>query len=103
MERSGYKQCCLPFVHLFISLGLLFGLLLVVLGLGITLSYHRNLCHRSFKLPKWLEYMFAYSGALLYALGGFPFLVWGMEKVRTITTMHSSTRLDTIWNGGNSI
>ena len=30
--------------------------------LGITLSYHRNLAHRSFKLPKWLEYSFAYLG-----------------------------------------
>ncbi|KAJ0804222.1 putative acyl-CoA desaturase [Helianthus annuus] len=27
---------------------------------GITLSYHRNLAHRSLKLPKWLEYTFAY-------------------------------------------
>ncbi|KAJ6844284.1 palmitoyl-monogalactosyldiacylglycerol delta-7 desaturase, chloroplastic isoform X1 [Iris pallida] len=31
--------------------------------LGITLSYHRHLSHRSFKLPKWLEYTFAYLGA----------------------------------------
>ncbi|KMT00662.1 hypothetical protein BVRB_9g219520 [Beta vulgaris subsp. vulgaris] len=38
--------------------------------LGITLSYHRNLSHRSFKLPKWLEYFFAYCGAL--ALQGNP-------------------------------
>lgn len=30
--------------------------------LGITLSFHRNLSHRSFKLPKWLEYFFAYCG-----------------------------------------
>ena len=28
---------------------------------GITLSFHTNLAHRSFKLPKWLEYLFAYS------------------------------------------
>lgn len=38
--------------------------------LGITLSYHRNLSHKSFKLPKWLEYMFAYFGA--QALQGTP-------------------------------
>mmetsp|Transcript_43879 Transcript_43879/g.80176 ORF Transcript_43879/g.80176 Transcript_43879/m.80176 type:complete len:400 (-) Transcript_43879:104-1303(-) len=31
---------------------------------GITLSYHRQLAHRSFKTPKWLEYVFAYCGAL---------------------------------------
>ncbi|XP_022988176.1 palmitoyl-monogalactosyldiacylglycerol delta-7 desaturase, chloroplastic-like [Cucurbita maxima] len=29
---------------------------------GITLSYHRNLSHRSFKLPKWFEYLFALCG-----------------------------------------
>ncbi|XP_027344671.1 palmitoyl-monogalactosyldiacylglycerol delta-7 desaturase, chloroplastic-like isoform X2 [Abrus precatorius] len=37
---------------------------------GITLSFHRNLSHRSFKLPKWLEYFFAYCGVL--ALQGNP-------------------------------
>jgi len=31
---------------------------------GITLSYHRQLAHRSFKTPKLLEYLFAYCGAL---------------------------------------
>ncbi|OVA05835.1 Fatty acid desaturase [Macleaya cordata] len=38
-------------------------ILSVVTGpVGISLSYHRNLTHRSFKLPKWLEYFFAYCG-----------------------------------------
>ncbi|KAD6118712.1 hypothetical protein E3N88_09983 [Mikania micrantha] len=31
-------------------------------GIGVTLGYHRLLTHRSFKLPKWLEYCFAYCG-----------------------------------------
>ncbi|KAL7616659.1 hypothetical protein Lser_V15G01292 [Lactuca serriola] len=31
---------------------------------GVTLCYHRHLAHRSFNLPKWLEYMFAYLGVL---------------------------------------
>ncbi|KAJ0586647.1 putative fatty acid desaturase domain, acyl-CoA desaturase [Helianthus annuus] len=31
---------------------------------GLSVSYHRNLAHRSFKLPKWLEYTFAYIGLL---------------------------------------
>ncbi|XP_062089868.1 palmitoyl-monogalactosyldiacylglycerol delta-7 desaturase, chloroplastic-like [Humulus lupulus] len=45
--------------------------LYIVTGLfGITLSFHRNLSHRSFKLPKSLEYLFAYCGAL--ALQGNP-------------------------------
>ncbi|XP_075490139.1 palmitoyl-monogalactosyldiacylglycerol delta-7 desaturase, chloroplastic-like [Primulina tabacum] len=38
--------------------------------LGITLSFHRNLSHQSFKLPKWLEYFFAYCG--VQALQGNP-------------------------------
>ncbi|KAF8022042.1 hypothetical protein BT93_G2239 [Corymbia citriodora subsp. variegata] len=39
--------------------------LYVVTGLfGITLSYHRNLSHRSFKLSKPLEYLFAYCGVM---------------------------------------
>ncbi|KAH7547407.1 hypothetical protein FEM48_Zijuj01G0306400 [Ziziphus jujuba var. spinosa] len=45
--------------------------LYVVTGLfGITLSFHRHLSHRSFKLPKWLEYLFAYCG--VQALQGNP-------------------------------
>ena len=32
--------------------------------LGITLSYHRQLSHKSFQTPKWLEYALAYCGAL---------------------------------------
>ncbi|CAL0335274.1 unnamed protein product [Lupinus luteus] len=45
--------------------------LYVVTGLfGITLSFHRNLSHKSFKVPKWLEYFFAYCGVL--ALQGNP-------------------------------
>jgi len=32
--------------------------------LGITLSYHRQLSHKSFQTPKWLEYVLAYCGVL---------------------------------------
>ena len=35
----------------------------LVTGLGITLSYHRQLTHKSFTTPKILEYIFAYCGA----------------------------------------
>ncbi|XP_033135621.1 delta-9 desaturase-like 1 protein [Brassica rapa] len=50
---------------------LLFGVILAIMSaLSITFSYHRNLAHRSFKLPKWLEYSFAYSA--LFALQGHP-------------------------------
>lgn len=44
-------------------------LYLVTALLGICLSYHRNLTHKSFKLPKWLEYLFAYCGALALQVG----------------------------------
>ncbi|CAK9329641.1 unnamed protein product [Citrullus colocynthis] len=33
---------------------------------GINISYHRNLSHRSFRLSKWLEYLFAYCGVLAF-------------------------------------
>jgi hypothetical protein len=32
--------------------------------LGITLSFHRQLSHRSFQTPKWVEYALAYCGVL---------------------------------------
>ena len=35
-------------------------------GICITWCYHRNLSHRSFDLPKWLEYLFAYGGLLAF-------------------------------------
>ena len=43
--------------------------------LGITLSYHRQLSHRSFATPKWLEYALAYCGVL--AAQGDPIEVRG--------------------------
>ncbi|BBG99958.1 Fatty acid desaturase family protein [Prunus dulcis] len=39
---------------------------LYISGVGVTLSFHRNLSHKSFKLPKWLEYLFAYCGVLSF-------------------------------------
>ncbi|KAA0044452.1 hypothetical protein IC582_017403 [Cucumis melo] len=45
--------------------------LYIITGLfGLTLSYHRHLTHKSFKLPKWLEYTFAYIG--VHTLQGDP-------------------------------
>lgn len=37
--------------------------LYVITGLSISVSYHRNLAHKSFELPKLLEYFFAYCAA----------------------------------------
>ncbi|CAH9135127.1 unnamed protein product [Cuscuta epithymum] len=58
-----------PFCFSWDCVGVWIGLYILT-GLGITLGYHRNLCHKSFKLPKWLEYFFAYWGA--QALQGDP-------------------------------
>nr|XP_043626203.1 palmitoyl-monogalactosyldiacylglycerol delta-7 desaturase, chloroplastic-like [Erigeron canadensis] len=63
--------CCFaPFTFSWAALSVAFGLYVVTGLLGITLSFHRNLSHRSFRLPKWLEYTFAYCG--LHALQGHP-------------------------------
>ena len=32
-------------------------------GFALSAGYHRLLCHRSYKVPKWLEYFLAYCGA----------------------------------------
>ncbi|XP_024979129.1 palmitoyl-monogalactosyldiacylglycerol delta-7 desaturase, chloroplastic-like [Cynara cardunculus var. scolymus] len=58
-----------PFTFTWGALWLTIGLYTVTY-LGITLSYHRNLSHKTFKIPKWLEYAFAYCGA--QALQGSP-------------------------------
>lgn len=43
----------------------IFGISYFITGcLGITLSFHRQLAHKSFQTPKWLEYFFAYCGTL---------------------------------------
>nr|BAA23134.1 Delta-9 desaturase [Rosa hybrid cultivar]BAA23135.1 Delta-9 desaturase [Rosa hybrid cultivar]BAA23136.1 Delta-9 desaturase [Rosa hybrid cultivar] len=47
--------------------------LYLVSGMGVTISYHRNLAHQSFKVPKWLEYSLAYCAVL--SLQGSP-LEW---------------------------
>ncbi|KAB5534926.1 hypothetical protein DKX38_018012 [Salix brachista] len=51
-----------PFYFTWTAFWVASGLYVITGLLGITLSFHRNLSHRSFKLPKWLEYFFAYCG-----------------------------------------
>eukprot|EP00898_Chlorokybus_atmophyticus_P007858 jgi/Chlat1/8073/Chrsp75S00603 len=55
------------------NVALFAGLYFITGCLGITLSFHRNLSHKAFKLPKWLEYTFAYCG--VQAVQGDP-LEW---------------------------
>ena len=47
-----------------------FFVLQTITGLGITLCYHRLLTHRSFMVPKWLEYVLTVGG--LMAMQGGP-------------------------------
>ncbi|KAI3920368.1 hypothetical protein MKX01_000707, partial [Papaver californicum] len=56
--------CCLfaPFVFSWNAFWVAISLYVITGLFGITLSFHRNLSHRSFKLPKSLEYLFAYCG-----------------------------------------
>jgi sn-2 palmitoyl-lipid 9-desaturase len=56
-----------PVIALTLFLHWLFG------GIGICLGYHRLLSHRSFQVPKWLEYGIALLGAM--AIQGGP-LFW---------------------------
>jgi len=46
------------------------GLYWIALSLGIGMGYHRLLTHRSYKTPKWIEYLLAICGTL--ALEGGP-------------------------------
>ena len=57
--------------------------------LGITLSFHRQLSHRSFQTPKWLEYLFAYCGVL--AVQGDP-IEWASSH--RFHHLHCDTPLD---------
>ena len=45
------------------------GLQWITAALGITLGYHRLLTHRSFTVPKWLEYVLALFGSLAFQNG----------------------------------
>ncbi len=57
--------------------------------LGITLSFHRQLSHKSFRTPKWLEYALAYCGVL--AVQGDP-IEWASSH--RYHHLHTDTPLD---------
>jgi stearoyl-CoA desaturase (delta-9 desaturase) len=48
----------------------------IVSPIGVTLTYHRLLSHRAFKVPQWFEYVLATFGALS---GQGPVLLWVAE------------------------
>lgn len=59
-----------PFCFSWSALGVMIFLHWLFGSIGICLGYHRLLTHRSFQLPKWLEYAIAILGAL--AMQGGP-------------------------------
>ncbi|KAL5702013.1 hypothetical protein ACHQM5_027284 [Ranunculus cassubicifolius] len=59
-----------PFTFTWGAFVLAYTLYILTGAFGVTLSYHRNLAHKSFKLPKYLEYLFAYFA--LHACQGDP-------------------------------
>lgn len=81
--------CFAPFTFSWPMLYLFLGTYFVSGCLGITLSYHRQLSHRSFQTPKWLEYTLAYCGVL--AVEGDP-LEW--VSSHRYHHLHTDTPLD---------
>jgi stearoyl-CoA desaturase (delta-9 desaturase) len=85
-----------PFFFSWSALAIAIGLHWLCGSIGICLGYHRLLSHRSLKVPKWLEYIFATIGAL--ALQGGPiFWVAGHRRHHAhtedaIQDPYSSTR-----------
>jgi sn-1 stearoyl-lipid 9-desaturase len=60
------------------GVGLMLVLHWVTGGLGITLGWHRLVTHRSFQVPKWLEYFFVFCGTL--AMQGGPIWWVGLHR-----------------------
>jgi stearoyl-CoA desaturase (delta-9 desaturase) len=58
-------------------------------GLGITLGWHRMLTHRSFRTPKWLEYLLVFFGTL--AMQGGPIWWVGLHRHHHL---HSDEEVD---------
>uniref|UniRef100_A0A383W3P9 Fatty acid desaturase domain-containing protein n=1 Tax=Tetradesmus obliquus TaxID=3088 RepID=A0A383W3P9_TETOB len=78
-----------PFTFSWSNLAL-FGFMYFITGcLGITLSFHRQLAHRSFQTPKWLEYALSYCGVL--AVEGDP-IEW--VSAHRYHHLHCDTPLD---------
>jgi len=67
-----------PWFFSWSALGLLLFLHWLFGSIGICLGYHRLLSHRSFQVPKWLEYAIAFIGAL--ALQGGPIFWIGAHR-----------------------
>lgn len=78
-----------PFTFSWDMVKLFFAAYFVTGCLGITTSYHRMLSHKSFQVPKWLEYPLAYCGVL--AVQGDP-MEWASSH--RYHHLHTDTPLD---------
>jgi sn-2 palmitoyl-lipid 9-desaturase len=75
-----------PMLFSWSALGLALFLHWLFGGIGICLGYHRLLSHRSFRVPKWLEYGIALCGAL--AIQGGPIFWVGGHRRHHAHTEH---------------
>lgn len=62
--RQTEGRLCGAHGHLRANLGAMLIGWVITGMLGITLSYHRQLSHKAFTTPKWLEYALAYCGVM---------------------------------------
>ncbi len=76
--------CLAPWFFSWSALGVAIALHWLFGSLGICLGYHRLLSHRSFKVPRWLEYTFATLGAMALQ-GGPAFWVGGHRQHHAFT------------------
>eukprot|EP00877_Chromochloris_zofingiensis_P002883 jgi/Chrzof1/12596/Cz07g00120.t1_FAD5A1[v5.2] len=78
-----------PFTFSWGNVALFFGTYFITGCLGITLSFHRQLSHKSFQTPSWVEYVLAYCGVL--AVQGDP-IEW--VSSHRYHHLHTDTPLD---------
>ncbi|MCU0533257.1 MAG: acyl-CoA desaturase [Hydrococcus sp. Prado102] len=77
------------------AIAVAFGLYWITCGWGISIGYHRLLTHRSFEVPKWLEYFFVFCGTL--TCQGGPIAWTGLHRIHhkysdTAPDPHDSNR-----------
>ncbi|MBI1336586.1 MAG: hypothetical protein GC164_06450 [Phycisphaera sp.] len=78
-----------PFYFSWTGMALFVALVFLTGSVGITLTYHRLLTHRSFRTPKWFEYVLATIGTLAWQGG--PIQWVGTHRIHH---KHSDKELD---------
>ncbi len=62
--HMGALLALIPSTFSWEAIGVALFLYWLTIGVGVSLGFHRLATHRSFKVPKWLEYFFILCGAL---------------------------------------